>query len=134
MVGILLVGHGALAHAMLDTARMLVGDCGQVRAVGLEPGQPIDEFAAQVGLEAAALDDGDGVVILADLQGGSPCRAAALYMADRANVEVLAGVNLPMLAEGLICREGLTPRELAARLREGGVAGIVDVGHMLRES
>lgn len=133
MVGILIVTHGTLAQSLLETATLLTGEPARVLALGLERGQSIDQFTEVVRTTALGLDSGDGVVMLADLPGGSPCRAAALFMAQHPRAEVIAGVNLPMLVEGLMIREGLAPRELADRLLEGGMAGIVDIRTTLRE-
>ncbi|NLO87360.1 MAG: PTS sugar transporter subunit IIA [Firmicutes bacterium] len=106
MVGILVISHGSLAAGLKDAAEMIMGQQGQFQAVGLQPQQSPEEFQEIIRAEVKGLDCGEGVLILADLFGGSPANAAAYLVSDKLNVEVVTGVSLPMLLEALTARMG----------------------------
>lgn len=99
MKGILLISHGMLSEGMYETAKMFYGeeDLKQVDYLSLKLEDPIEEFEQKLEEKINALNDGDGVVILADLFGGSPCNRAAKYAGGE--VEVISGMNLAMYME-----------------------------------
>lgn len=98
MVGSVIVTHGPLAQALLETARLIVGDLPHVIAVGLEPWEGPSVCNDKVHRAVDEVDDGDGVIIFADLPGGTPCNVGLTCVADR-RVEVVTGVNLSMLVK-----------------------------------
>jgi mannose/fructose/sorbose-specific phosphotransferase system IIA component len=129
---ILVVCHGDLAPALVDTARMIVGDAGSVTPVRFTPGMGPEDLAEAV--EAALRPETDGPVplILTDLVGGTPARiAATLTAAGRA--ETVTGVNLPMLVEVLLSDQAQPATELAALAVRAGSDGVQDLGQTLRD-
>jgi len=106
MVGILIISHGDFAAGLLSAAEMIMGKQGQVLAAGLQPEASPEEFLEVIQSQVAQLDSGDGVLVLADLFGGSPANSAAYLVHDKLNVEVVTGVSLPMLLEALTLRAG----------------------------
>lgn len=96
MISVLLVTHGRLAEEMLSAARVIAGELPNFRALSLEWTEGIDEARARIAREVADLDQGDGVLILTDMFGDTPSNAA-LALRESGRVEVVTGVNLPMV-------------------------------------
>jgi PTS system mannose-specific IIA component len=96
MIGIVLVTHGNLAREFLAAMEHVVGKQEQARAISIGPDDDMERRRADILAAAAEVDSGDGAILLTDMFGGTPSNLAISIM-DRARVEVLAGVNLPML-------------------------------------
>ena len=96
MIGLVLVTHSRLAEEMIAALEHVVGPQKGVGAVCIGPDDDIDQRRTQIIEEVAAADGGDGVILLTDMFGGTPSNLAISVM-GKANVEVIAGVNLPML-------------------------------------
>lgn len=111
MVGIVITSHGILAEGLRAAAQMILGHQEAVQTVGLGAAENLDNFLIKLRQAAAQVDRGVGVLVLADLFGGSPCNTAAHLVQD--GIEVVTGANLPMLLEALSQREERTPKELA---------------------
>jgi mannose/fructose/sorbose-specific phosphotransferase system IIA component len=105
MIGILLVTHGTLAGSLLQTATMILGAPPGVVSIEIHPGEGRDDLEPRIGQAIHELDTGDGVVILTDIVGGSPFQAGIVARGER-KIPVLTGVNLPMLIECLMGRNG----------------------------
>ncbi len=103
MIGMIVVTHASLAQELLNTAAMIIGPIERSRAVSIDQGMSLD--AAKTALQKALEEvnqDGDGVIILTDLFGGTPTNISADFL-GRGDVEILTGVNLPMI---LKCSSG----------------------------
>jgi PTS system mannose-specific IIA component len=96
MIGIVLVTHGNLAREFLAAMEHVVGKQEQARAISIGPDDDMERRRADILAAAEEVDTGDGTILLTDMFGGTPSNLAISIM-DRAKVEVLAGVNLPML-------------------------------------
>lgn len=96
MIGLVLVTHGRLAEEFIAALEHVHGPQAQVRAVCIGPDDDMEKRRNDILGCVAACDDGQGVVVLTDMFGGTPSNLAISIM-DRAKVEVIAGVNLPML-------------------------------------
>ena len=96
MIGMVLVTHGRLAEELIAALEHVVGPQPNVKAVCIGPDDDMEQRRAEILDSAAQADEGDGVVLLTDMFGGTPSNLAISVM-DKANVEVIAGVNLPML-------------------------------------
>jgi len=104
MIGILLVSHNGLAKAMLSTAKMLYGEAdNQVVALGLEHGINLNDFDSMLSEAMQSVDTGDGVVVLVDLLGGTPCNRLARFASEK--VRILTGMNLGMFLESVCARD-----------------------------
>jgi len=121
LVGIVITSHGTLAEGLRAAAQMILGQQEAVQTVGLGPAEDLDEFLTKLRQAAAEVNRDSGVLVLADLFGGSPCNTAAYLVQE--GMEVVTGANLPMLLEALSQREERNPKELAeaviAAAREG---------------
>jgi PTS system mannose-specific IIA component len=111
MIGTLILSHGGMARELLAAAREIVGELPQFEAVSLGWADDAEAAAAQVEHALARLDTGQGVIILADTFGGTPCNVALRFQ-EPGRVEVVSGVNLPMVVR-LACHGNRQRMELA---------------------
>ena len=96
MIGMVLVTHGRLAEEFIAALEHVVGHQEMVRAVCIGPEDDMEQRRRDILARVSEVDDGNGVVVLTDMFGGTPSNLAISIM-DKAKVEVIAGVNLPML-------------------------------------
>jgi PTS system mannose-specific IIA component len=98
MIGLVLVTHGRLAEELRLAMEHVVGKQKNVETVCIGPDDDIEARRAQIRSAIRSVNVGDGVVLLTDMFGGTPCNLAISLM-ERDGVEVIAGVNLPMLVK-----------------------------------
>lgn len=98
MIGVVIVTHGKLAREFRAALEHVVGPQGQFEAISIGPDDDLDQRRRDMLKALARVDSGSGVVVLTDMFGGTPSNLAISAM-DRSNVEVIAGVNLPMLVK-----------------------------------
>jgi PTS system mannose-specific IIA component len=134
MVGLVVASHGRLAEELVATAEQIVGKLPAVAACNIEPGTSVEDLRAKMKQAVARVDSGDGVIVMADLFGGTPCKES-LMMCQRGNLEVLAGVNLPMLIKANSLRaEELPLAEMAQKLASHSQRTITCASELLREA
>ena len=133
MVGVLLITHGELAHALIQSCEMVIGHSEKVKCLPLHPGVEIDAFREDCKSMITSLDEGNGVLILTDLLAGTPSNVA-LVCQNGLNCECVSGVNLAMLIEALTMREDRTLKELKQAAMEEAAAAICDLKHNLEKS
>ena len=104
MIGMVLVTHGNLADEFVSACTHVVGPQENVRTVCIGADDDMDRRRADIVTAVSEVDDGDGVVVLTDLFGGTPSNLAISIM-EQANIEVIAGINLPMLIKLASVRE-----------------------------
>ena len=97
MIGKLILTHGGLARELLAAAQMISGRPAPLEALSLDWTASFEEARAAVREALDRLDQGQGVLILTDMYGTTPCRIAMSFL-DPGKIEVLTGVNLPMVA------------------------------------
>jgi PTS system mannose-specific IIA component len=96
MIGLVLVTHGRLALELRLATEHVVGPQESIRAVCIGPDDDMEVRRREILESVEAVDEGEGVIVLTDMFGGTPSNLAISIM-DKADVEVIAGVNLPML-------------------------------------
>jgi PTS system mannose-specific IIA component len=119
MIGIVIVTHGALAVEFRAALEHVVGPQGQLETVSIGPEDDMDGRRADIIAAVKRADRGDGVVVLTDMFGGTPSNLAISCM-DEAKVEVIAGVNLPMLIKLASVRPDASLAEAVERAQEAG--------------
>jgi mannose PTS system EIIA component len=119
MIGLVVVTHGRLAEEFLAAAEHVVGRQDAVTAVSIGPDDDMDIRRREIIAAAKACDQGDGVVILTDMFGGTPSNLAISVMGT-GKIEVIAGVNLPMLIKLAEVRGKLPLAEAALAAQEAG--------------
>jgi PTS system mannose-specific IIA component len=130
MTGLVLVTHAGLASALKKSAEMIVGEIERCAIVEVAPDERADDIMASV-VAAVEAVQADGAIIMTDLFGGTPSNMAMSFLKDGL-VEVVTGVNLPMLIEFCSRRERLSVTELAASLQKCGREGIIVAGEFLK--
>ena len=98
MIGIVLVTHGNLADEFLSAMQHVVGRQPQIATACIGPNDDMNERRDDILNKVEEVDSGEGVIVLTDMFGGTPSNLAISIM-DKANVEVIAGINLPMLVK-----------------------------------
>ncbi len=129
MVGVVLISHGDMAEGMYNSADLFFGDTGlqQVTTVCFMPEDSFDKFDNSLSAAIKKVDTGDGVIVLADLLGGTPCNRAAAMANEQ--VHVIAGMNLPMFVELLGLR--MSGNVDIDNLITTGHEGIVNLNELL---
>jgi PTS system mannose-specific IIA component len=119
MIGLVLVTHGRLAEEFIAATEHVVGQQPNVRAVSIGPDDDIEQRRRDILAAAEAVDDGSGVILLTDMFGGTPSNLAISIM-DKNRVEVIAGVNLPMLIKLASVRETEGLEQAVASAQDAG--------------
>jgi len=119
MIGMVLVTHGRLADEFVAAMEHVVGAQPQVATVCIGPEDDMEQRRAEIMDKVSAVDGGRGVVLLTDMFGGTPSNLA-ISILDRANVEVIAGINLPMLIKLASVRKIDTLTDAVTAAREAG--------------
>ncbi len=96
MIGLVIVTHGALAEGFRAALEHVVGTQKQIAAISVEPDDDMQIRRDDILAAVDAVNSGDGVILVTDMFGGTPSNLA-ISVIDQTNVEVIAGVNLPML-------------------------------------
>lgn len=130
-IGIIIVAHGKYGSAILRAAELILGPQSDCVAVGVESAHDAEEAVRRLNDAAQRLDQGEGVLALTDMFGGTPTNLA-LSLLKNHKAEVVTGVNLPMLIKVFENRNQSSLPELAKMAGNAGKAGIVDAGGMLR--
>ena len=133
MIGILVLSHGEMAHGMIHSLNFLYGQAEGLRALCLYPEHSPEDFDAMLAEAVAEVDTGDGVLIFTDINGGTPANRALLLAAQRADVEVITGMNLPLLLAAVSSRDFCTLQQLVEELLEESKLSIVCTSRALRE-
>ncbi len=119
MIGLVLVTHGQLAAEFRAAMEHVVGPQENVEAISIGPDDDMELRRAEILEAVSRADSGDGVILLTDMFGGTPSNLAISVM-QNANVEVLAGVNLPMLIKLASVREEATLRDAVEQAQDSG--------------
>jgi len=134
MIGIVIATHANMAQGLVDAAEMILGPLPGVETLSIGQEDGPDDIRQRFSSSLARLDlDGEGVLILTDMFGGTPTNIGSSFMSS-ARVEVLAGVSLPMLLKACNGRSsGLSLEALAAEVKEYALKSIVLVSQLLKE-
>jgi len=119
MIGMVLVTHGRLADEFIAALEHVVGPQRNVAAVCIGPDDDMERRRREIIDQVGRVDDGSGVVVLTDMFGGTPSNLAISIM-ERAKIEVIAGVNLPMLIKLASVRNTEKLGDAVASAREAG--------------
>ncbi|QJB57658.1 PTS sugar transporter subunit IIA [Pseudodesulfovibrio sp. zrk46] len=130
-VGVVIVTHGAFAKTILDAAETVLGPQEKCIAIGVDVNIGVDETMEAIRKAIRSVESGKGVVALTDLFGGSPTTMSLSLMKSE-KLEVITGVNLPMLVSTLQHRS-MNLDALADKAKSAGQQGIKVAGAMLRK-
>ena len=130
MIGGLIVTHGRLAIELLNAAETITGEIDHIAAVSLGWHDDVDTAATMVQKGVERVNTGDGVVILTDMFGGTPTNIASTFL-NAGKVEVVTGVNLPMLIKLAQVAPEETLSSVARMLRDTGQSSIYIASELL---
>ena len=119
MIGIVLVSHANIAKEMLDVVEHIVGPQNQIISISIYPKDDMEKKRLEILNSVKKVDSGNGVVVLTDMFGGTPSNLAISVM-ENEKIEVVAGVNLPMLIKMMSIREKTKLKELIKISQESG--------------
>src|SRR5215467_13189199 len=119
MIGGVIVTHGQLANELVSAAEMIVGEIDHITAVSIGWHDDVEIAREQVARAIARLDTGEGVIVLTDMFGGTSTNIAASFL-YQARVEIVTGVNLPMVIKLASQTKEESLDELARRVRDQG--------------
>lgn len=127
MIGLVLVTHGRLAAEFITAMEHVVGPQESIEAICIGPDDDMERRRKDIAKAISKVDQGQGVIILTDLFGGTPSNLAISLMKSE-NIEVIAGVNLPMLIRALNYRDEPLAVVVEKAL-DGGTEGITRMAH-----
>jgi mannose PTS system EIIA component len=119
MIGMILVTHGNLAEEFVHAMEHVVGDQQAVATVCIGPNDDMERRRREIADAITKVDSGDGAIILTDLFGGTPSNLAISLM-KAGKIEVIAGINLPMLIRLAKARNCMSVHDAAVAAREAG--------------
>ena len=119
MIGVLVVTHGQISQDLLRVNERIVGKSTNMRALCVEWDEDTRTVRERIGEAVETLDTGSGVLILTDMFGGTPTNIALSFLDER-SVEIVTGVNLPMLLKLSNLRQEQSLREIAEAISEKG--------------
>ena len=119
MIGMILVTHGRLADEFVTAMEHVVGPQKQVATICIGPHDDMQQRRDQIAEAIVTVNSGEGAIILTDLFGGTPSNLA-ISLLEAGQVEVIAGVNLPMLIRLESARRSMGVKEAVAAAREAG--------------
>ena len=131
MIGLLIISHCDVGKELLNAAELIMGRLEAASAISITQTTESEALLKTISKEIKALDRGQGVLILTDMFGGTPSNLSFSFLKEGA-VDVLTGVNLPMVVEVAQNRQRLTLSELGEKAKEAGTRGIALGGKLLK--
>ena len=132
MIGVVLVTHPNLGEEFIRSAELICGKLPCVATVSIDTRKGVEELREDVAQAIRSVDAGKGVLVLTDMFGGTPSNMSLAFLSE-GRVEVVTGLNLPMLIKISNCREGRTLQELAKMVKEAGQRNINLASEILRK-
>ncbi|OCF91846.1 PTS mannose transporter subunit IIAB [Gilliamella sp. wkB7] len=127
---IILASHGPFAQGALECAQMLMGQQQDIKVISVLVDSNIDNLRQQMAENYQSLNKGDGVIILVDIMGGTPCNLAGELLIQHGDVLLFSGFNIPVLLEVLNNREG-SLNDVKSAIEEVFPQSCVDVAQVL---
>lgn len=132
-IGVVIITHYRLGHEFLQALRLIVPRARGFEAVSVDPSQGVEEMRRCIADALAKVDRGEGVLVLTDMFGGTPSNIALSFLEER-RVEVVTGVNLPMLIKLATLSEERPLEELAAFIKSYGQRNISVASEILPDA
>ncbi|MFQ5696842.1 MAG: PTS sugar transporter subunit IIA [Myxococcota bacterium] len=123
MTGVVIVTHYRLAEEFLQAVQLIVGELPHFGAIGLDPSESPEAMRARIEKTIREAEQGDGVLVLVDMFGGTPSNLCLSFL-EEDRIEVVTGLNLPMLVKVARLREGQPLRAVAELARDSGQRNI----------
>ena len=133
IVGVVIVAHGNLAEALLASSKIIVGPLKKIRAVSVDSKKGVNKALQDIRGAVEEVDSGSGVLILTDMFGGSPSNLSLSFLSER-QIEVVTGVNLPMLIKLSSYRQGHCLEEIKETIYKYGREKIIVASDLLKRN
>ena len=133
MIGLVLVTHGRLAEQFVTAMEHVVGKQERVATICIEADDDMESRRGDIAAAITEVDDGNGVILLTDLFGGTPSNLAISLM-EAGRIEVIAGINLPMLIRLGGARKAMKVVDAVNAARDAGRKYITVASEMLRQT
>jgi PTS system mannose-specific IIA component len=130
MIGALVVTHGHLGQELVAAAEMIVGEISHIKAVTIGWHDDVNDAQVEIEKHLSEVESGSGVLLLTDMFGGTPSNIAFSFH-NPGTVDVLTGVNLPMIIKIANQKEGDTLQSLARTVRDQGRSSIAMASDLL---
>lgn len=131
MTGLVVVAHAGLAVALINAAEMIVGKIDNAASVEIKPDDSVENIRLALTSAIESVSSGN-IIIMTDMFGGTPSNMSLSFLKEN-QIEVLTGVNLPMLIKFASDRDRLGVAELAAQIRDTGREGVTVAGDYLKK-
>jgi PTS system mannose-specific IIA component len=131
-VGVVIVTHYRLGDEFLQALRLIVPEAPEFHSVAIEPTQTVDEMRSKISAALKAADRGEGVLVLTDMFGGTPSNISLSFLEEQ-HVEVVTGLNLPMLIKLATFAEEKSLEDLATFIKKYGQRNISVASELLPE-
>lgn len=118
-IGIVIVTHGSLGQALLETCSMITGESGPIRSISVQAGDDVAMTRERIVKAIKEVRGDKGVILLVDMFGGTPSNISLSFL-GKDDIEVVTGVNLPMLTKLRSLERDTTLHEAASTLRDYG--------------
>ena len=118
-IGIVIITHGTLGDALLDTCSMITGESEGITSISVQAGDDVSETRDRIGIAIEKVKGEKGVILLVDMFGGTPSNISLSFLGTD-DIEVVTGVNLPMLTKLRSLGPDNSLREVASALRDYG--------------
>ena len=132
MIGVLITTHGNLGSEFIKAVELIRGNLKGVLHLSMDQNKGVEELKKDVSTAIKKLDQGQGVLILTDLFGGTPSNISLSFLKP-GKVEVVTGVNLPMLLKLSEAREGASLRDFSISIRDYGMKNIYLASEVLNK-
>jgi PTS system mannose-specific IIA component len=129
-IGGVIISHGQLATELLTAAEAVIGDIGSIRAVSIGWHDDVEAAKGEIQHAIAEVSRGAGVLLLTDMFGGTPTNIAAVFL-KAGEVEIVTGVNLPMVIKLASLNEEISLADLAREVEAQGKESITRAGMLL---
>ena len=132
MINFLVVTHGEFGAYLVEAAEAIVGVQSEgVRTFAISPRHSVEEIRAKISEDIRELCGTEGLIVVADMPGGTPANVSFPLCKDSSKIRVVSGLNLYMLVSAFSHREGMSVEALAARMVEDGKKSIQDLKELL---
>ena len=129
-IGAVIISHGRLANELLSAAEAVVGELNHIAAVSIGWHDDVELAKNEISRAVKKVSSGNGVLLLTDMFGGTPTNVAAMFIKEN-EIEIVTGVNLPMVVKLASQRDEISLSEMAKKVEEQGKQSIYRAGELL---
>ncbi len=132
MIGLIIAAHLNLAEELIKAAEFILGKLEAVRTLSIDPSMDVTKVCHDFKRAISDVDQGKGVLIMTDMFGGTPTNISLSFLKEK-HIEVISGVNLPMIIKFIDQRDKYPLTEVALQVKEAGVKAIHIAGSILEK-